>query len=102
MGQYDSYYPFPDLHVNGQFTLGENIGDLGGISIALKAYQSSLNGQEAPVIDGFTGVQRVFIGDPKSGTRRCGRKLQQIRILPACIALMAACETCPSGMTRLG
>ncbi len=62
VGQYDSYYPFPDLHVNGQFTLGENIGDLGGISIALKAYQSSLNGQEAPVIDGFTGVQRVFIG----------------------------------------
>lgn len=62
VGQYDSYYPFPDLHVNGQFTLGENIGDLGGISIALKAYQSSLDGQEAPVIDGFTGVQRVFIG----------------------------------------
>jgi putative endopeptidase len=62
VGQYDSYYPFPDLHVNGQFTLGENIGDLGGISIALKAYQSSLNGQEAPVIDSFTGVQRVFIG----------------------------------------
>lgn len=62
VGQYNSYYPFPDLHVNGEFTLGENIGDLGGISIALKAYQSSLNGQEAPVIDGFTGVQRVFIG----------------------------------------
>ena len=62
VGQYDSYYPFPDLHVNGTFTLGENIGDLGGISIALKAYLDSLEGQEPPVIEGFTGVQRVFIG----------------------------------------
>jgi len=62
VGQYDSYYPFPDLHVNGTFTLGENIGDLGGISIALKAYQASLEGQEAPVIGGFSGTQRVFIG----------------------------------------
>jgi putative endopeptidase len=62
VGQYDSYYPFPDLHVNGTFTLGENIGDLGGISIALKAYQASLQGQEAPVIGGFSGTQRVFIG----------------------------------------
>ncbi|MEK9990285.1 MAG: M13-type metalloendopeptidase [Halieaceae bacterium] len=62
VGQYDSYYPFPDLHVNGTFTLGENIGDLGGISIALKAYQASLQGQEAPIIGGFSGTQRVFIG----------------------------------------
>jgi len=62
VGQYDSYYPFPDLHVNGTFTLGENIGDLGGISIALKAYQASLEGQEAPVIGGFSGTQRVLIG----------------------------------------
>jgi len=62
VGQYDSYYPFPDLHVNGTFTLGENIGDLGGISIALKAYQASLEGQEAPIIGGFSGTQRVFIG----------------------------------------
>ena len=62
VGQYDSYYPFPDLHVNGTFTLGENIGDLGGISIALKAYLASLGDEPAPVIDGFTGVQRVFIG----------------------------------------
>ena len=62
VGQYDGYYPFPDLHVNGTFTLGENIGDLGGISIALKAYQASLEGQEASVIGGFSGVQRVFIG----------------------------------------
>lgn len=60
--QYDAYAPFDDLHVNGEFTLGENIGDLGGISIGLLAYQMSLDGKEPPVIDGFTGVQRVFIG----------------------------------------
>ena len=60
--QYDSYRPFDDLAVNGEFTLGENIGDLGGISIGLLAYKLSLEGEKAPVIDGFTGVQRVFLG----------------------------------------
>ncbi|MGB7504063.1 MAG: M13 family metallopeptidase [Mycobacterium sp.] len=49
-------------HVNGAFTVGENIGDLGGLSIALLAYQLSLNGEPAPVIDGLTGEQRVFFG----------------------------------------
>ena len=48
--------------MNGEFTLGENIGDLGGISIALKAYLASLNGEDPPVIGGFTGTQRVLIG----------------------------------------
>ncbi len=60
--QYDAYEALEDLNVNGEFTLGENIGDLGGISIALKAYQASLNGQDGPVLDGFTANQRVFIG----------------------------------------
>ncbi len=66
--QYDAYTP-RDLtghhgppHVQGAFTVGENIGDLGGLSIALLAYQLSLNGESAPVIDGFTGAQRVFLG----------------------------------------
>jgi len=60
--QYSQFKPFDDLAVNGEFTLGENIGDLGGLSIALKAYHLSLNGQPAPVLDGYTGDQRVFIG----------------------------------------
>ncbi|MCW2687172.1 MAG: Metallopeptidase [Mycobacterium sp.] len=83
--QYEAYTPRGldgDHHVNGAFTVGENIGDLGGLSIALLAYQLSLNGpagwghlplagqseatgestQSAPVIDGLTGVQRVFYG----------------------------------------
>jgi putative endopeptidase len=60
--QYSQFKPFDDLAVNGEFTLGENIGDLGGLSIALKAYHLALNGQPAPVMDGYTGDQRVFIG----------------------------------------
>ncbi|QCR21490.1 M13 family metallopeptidase [Pontibacter sp. SGAir0037] len=62
VAQYNEFKVFPDLNVNGEFTLGENIGDLGGLSIALKAYKNSLQGKEAPVLDGFTGAQRVFIG----------------------------------------
>jgi putative endopeptidase len=63
--QYDEYVPrqlSDGHHVNGAFTVGENIGDLGGLSIALLAYRLSLKGKEAPVIDGLTGEQRVFFG----------------------------------------
>ncbi|NNE03184.1 MAG: peptidase M13 [Arenibacter sp.] len=60
--QYNQYEVLPGLNINGEFTLGENIGDLGGLSIALKAYKMSLNGAEAAEMDGFTGEQRVFIG----------------------------------------
>ncbi len=62
VSQYDAFMPFEDLSVNGEFTQGENIGDLGGITIGLLAYKMSLDGREPPVIDGFTGVQRVFLG----------------------------------------
>lgn len=62
VAQYSGFKVFPDLSVNGEFTLGENIGDLGGLTIALKAYKASLNGKPAPAMDGFTGEQRVFIG----------------------------------------
>jgi putative endopeptidase len=60
--QYSAFAPFEDLSVNGEFTLGENIGDLGGISIGLLAYKMSQGDAEPPVIDGFTGIQRVFLG----------------------------------------
>ncbi|MDT7533679.1 M13 family peptidase [Sphingobium sp. SA2] len=60
--QYDAYEPFPGAHVKGAFTLGENIGDLGGLAVALDAYHASLSGKPAPVIDGMTGDQRFFLG----------------------------------------
>jgi putative endopeptidase len=60
--QYDTYEPFPGAHVKGAFTLGENIGDLAGLSVALDAYHASLGGKPAPVIDGTTGDQRFFLG----------------------------------------
>ena len=59
--QFDSYEVLPGLHIIGKNTLGENIADLAGISIALKAYHLSLGGKPAPVIDGFTGDQRFFL-----------------------------------------
>ncbi len=60
--QYDGYEVVDGLTINGQFTSGENIGDLGGLSIAYLAYKMSLDGKEAPVIDGWTGDQRLFLG----------------------------------------
>jgi len=60
--QYARFNPIDDLHVNGELTLGENIGDLSGLTVAYRAYRRSLGGQEAPVIDGFTGDQRFFLG----------------------------------------
>ena len=60
--QYGNYQVFDDLNVNGKLTLGENIGDLSGVTIAYKAYKASLNGKESPVIDGLTGDQRFFMG----------------------------------------
>ena len=61
--QFDALSPesTPDIHVNGAFTLGENIGDLGGLGIAYKAFKLALNGAESPVIDGLTGDQRFFL-----------------------------------------
>jgi len=63
IAQYDALAPrqVPDHHVNGALTIGENIGDLGGLSIAWKAYLLSLAGEEPPVIDGLTGAQRFFL-----------------------------------------
>jgi predicted metalloendopeptidase len=62
VAQYDSFEALPDLFVNGKLTLGENIGDLGGAAIALRAYEMSLEGKESPIIDGLTGDERFFLG----------------------------------------
>jgi putative endopeptidase len=59
--QYDQYEALPGLNLNGRLTLGENIGDLGGLSVALEAYRLSLGGRSAPVLDGLTGEQRFFL-----------------------------------------
>jgi len=62
--QYEAYSfdGLPGVHINGRASMGENIGDLGGVLIALDAYHASLGGKPAPVIDGFTGDQRFFLG----------------------------------------
>ncbi len=60
--QYDAINPIDSLHINGQLTMGENIGDLSGLAQAYRAYHISLGGRPAPVIDGFTGDQRFFLG----------------------------------------
>jgi putative endopeptidase len=62
VAQYDAYEVLPGEHLDGTFTLGENIGDLAGLTVAYEAYRASLNGKEAPVIDGLTGDQRFFLG----------------------------------------
>jgi putative endopeptidase len=59
--QYDGYAALPGLNVNGRLTLGENIGDLGGLTVAYEAYHISLHGAPAPVLDGLTGDQRFFL-----------------------------------------
>jgi putative endopeptidase len=60
--QYAAMEILPGAHIDGDLTMGENIGDLGGVLLALDAYHVSLKGQPAPVIDGLTGDQRVFLG----------------------------------------
>jgi putative endopeptidase len=59
--QYSSYEPAPGIFINGALTMGENIGDMSGLEVAYSAYKMSLNGKDAPVIDGLTGDQRFFL-----------------------------------------
>jgi len=62
VGQFNAFEPVEGMHINGELTLGENIGDLSGVAMAYRAYIRSLDGAEPPLIDGFTGPQRFFIG----------------------------------------
>ena len=61
VAQYDAYRPFPDLAVNGKLTLGENIADLAGLAVAYDGWRASLDGKQAPVLDGLTGDQQFFL-----------------------------------------
>ena len=70
----------PDVKVNGAFTLGENIGDLGGMNIAIKAYKIALNGAEGPIIDGFTAMQRFFISHAQGWRRLIRPEEARLRI----------------------
>ncbi len=70
VAQFSGYSPLKGKNVNGELTLGENIADLSGMSIAYKAYQLSLNGEPAPVLDGWTGPQRFFVGWCQSWRRK--------------------------------
>jgi predicted metalloendopeptidase len=79
VAQYDAFEPVPGYHVNGALTLGENIADNAGVLIAWKAYQASLKGR-SPVLDGFTGAQRYYIGFVQS-TRAKTRDERQIVLL---------------------
>jgi len=62
VAEYEGFSPVPGQHLNGRLTLGENIGDLSGMAIAYRAYRRSLGGAQPPVIDGYTGDQRFFLG----------------------------------------
>lgn len=75
--QFSTYEPLPGLNVNGRQTLGENIGDLAGIIVTYHAYKLSLDGQPSPVLDGFTGEQRVFLG--RAQARRYKRTEESMR-----------------------
>jgi len=80
--QYNALAPaqVPDHHVNGALTIGENIGDLGGLGIAWKAYLLSLNGEEPPVVDGLSGSERFFLSWAQAWQQK-GRDEEVIRLL---------------------
>jgi putative endopeptidase len=82
--QYNAYEPVPDYHVNGALTLGENIGDNSGLAIAYRAYHLSLGLHEGPVIDGFTGDQRFYMGWSQvwRGKAREAETIQRIKTDP--------------------
>ncbi|OBF81222.1 hypothetical protein A5791_06160 [Mycobacterium sp. 852002-51163_SCH5372311] len=79
--QFNGYEPLPGNRINGKLTIGENIADLAGLRIAYDAYKLSLNGKEAPVIDGLTGDQRFFIAFAASWKEICRPQTVRTRLL---------------------
>jgi len=79
--QYDGYEGLPGLHVNGKLTLGENIADLAGLRVSHRAYQISLGGKEAPVLDGLNGDQRFYLAFGQSWRSKTREGAQRQRIL---------------------
>ena len=98
VAQYDAFSPLPGYHVNGALTLGENVADNAGLAIAERAYRLSLGGCPAPVIDGYTGEQRLFISfaqiwrDKMRDAARSNAS-RSTRIRPASSAPTARCAT---------
>jgi predicted metalloendopeptidase len=84
VAQYDAYEPVSGYHVNGELTLGENIADNSGLALAYKAYQLSLGGRVSPIIDGFTGEQRFYLGWVQvwRGKVRENEAIQRIKVDP--------------------
>jgi putative endopeptidase len=78
VAQFNSYEPLPGMHIDGAVTVGENIADLAGLRIAYDAYKLSLDGEEAPIIDGLTGDQRFFLAYAASWKKQCRNEIQRI------------------------
>jgi predicted metalloendopeptidase len=79
--QYDGYKPFPDLAVNGELTLSENLADVAGLAVAYDAYRLAYGGKEAPTVDGFTGDQQFFLGFAQSWRTKVREAAARQRIL---------------------
>ncbi|MEO8842293.1 MAG: M13 family metallopeptidase [Kofleriaceae bacterium] len=79
--QYSAYKPFPDLAVNGEQTLGENIADTAGLTVAFDAYRASLDGSELPVIDGLTGDQQFFLAFAQGWRQKAREQAERNQIL---------------------
>lgn len=84
VAQYSAFSPLPGYPINGELTLGENIADNSGLAIAYKAYKISLGGKEAPIIDGYTGDQRLYIGWSQvwRGKARDSEIIRRIKVDP--------------------
>ena len=79
--QYSAFEPVPGKFVDGELTMGENIGDLTGVTMAYKAYKRSLGGEEAPIIDGLTGDQRFFMAYAQIWQRKFTEKEMESRLI---------------------